>query len=204
MVEGCGQRIWPRYWAHSTNAWLYMSGDPILIFRSKNWNAKAKKKTHCHRHELISSSVLIAQPQARQRAVTPAQLWQDLSDQQPTRSSAVPHTDRHSATQQVCHRVNMAAKGIKNVGLSGCDFSSSSLQCYANSSPEAVWGLLVNGAVGLSPSVGTSDYFDCSLLGCWSSGRKSTLMKFLPQQHAQDKSQETCCPCCWGKHINQS
>lgn len=57
-----------------TNAWLYMSGDPILIFRSKNWNAKAKKKTHCHRHELISSSVLIAQPQAGQRAVTPAQL----------------------------------------------------------------------------------------------------------------------------------
>lgn len=38
-----------------SNALLYMAGDPLLTLRSKTWNAKAKKKTHCYKHELISN-----------------------------------------------------------------------------------------------------------------------------------------------------
>lgn len=67
---------------HNTNAQFYMVVDPLLTFRSKNRNAKLRKNTHCHTHELISSLLIIARPHTGLRAVTPAQLKRDLSDWQ--------------------------------------------------------------------------------------------------------------------------
>lgn len=67
---------------HNTNAQFYMVVDQLLTFRSKNRNAKLRKNTHCHTHELISSLLIIARPHTGLRAVTPAQLKRDLSDWQ--------------------------------------------------------------------------------------------------------------------------
>lgn len=65
-----------------TNALLCMARDPLLTLRSKTWNAKAKKKTHRHKHELISNLLIIARPHLGQRAVTLAWFRRDLSDWQ--------------------------------------------------------------------------------------------------------------------------
>lgn len=59
---------------HKTNGLLFVAGDPLLTLRSKTWNAKAKKKTHYHKHELISKLLIMAQPHLGQRVVTLAQL----------------------------------------------------------------------------------------------------------------------------------
>lgn len=82
-VAGCGQRV--RLLCQGTITLMhsfYMAVDPLLTFRSKNRNAKPRKNTHCHTHELISSLLIIAQPHTGLRAVTPAQLERDLSDWQ--------------------------------------------------------------------------------------------------------------------------
>lgn len=67
---------------HKTNALLFVAGDLLLTLRSKTWNAKAKKKTHYHKHELISKLPITPRPRLGQRAVTLAQLWRDLNDWQ--------------------------------------------------------------------------------------------------------------------------